>query len=144
MLEMHKPINSPISESVEIVKNRMKPKCLSIWEWINKIWYSCAQIILYSTENKLAKFTQHLSSIFGWKKAPIKFAQALSRVQLFSTPWTVTHQTPPSMGFSKQEYWSGLPCPSPGDLPSLKFFFFFFFVSARWKHSHWRTNIVWG
>ena len=32
-------------------------------------------------------------------------------------PWTVAHQAPPSMGFSRQEYWSGLPLPSPGDLP---------------------------
>ena len=32
-------------------------------------------------------------------------------------PWTVTYQTPPSMGFSRQEYWSGFPFPSPGDLP---------------------------
>ena len=60
----------------------------------------------------------------------------LSRVQLFATPWTVAYQAPPSMGFSKQEYWSGLPFlsssmgfsrqeywsglpfPSPGDLPN--------------------------
>ena len=41
----------------------------------------------------------------------------LIRVQLFVTPWTVALQAPPSMGFSKQEYWSGLPCPSLGDLP---------------------------
>ena len=34
------------------------------------------------------------------------------------TPWTVAHQTPPSMEFSRQEYWSGLPFPSPGDLPN--------------------------
>ena len=33
------------------------------------------------------------------------------------TPWTVAYQAPPSMGFSRQEYWSGLPFPSPGDLP---------------------------
>ena len=33
------------------------------------------------------------------------------------TPWTVAHQAPLSMGFSRQEYWSGLPFPSPGDLP---------------------------
>ena len=35
----------------------------------------------------------------------------------FVAPWTVSRQAPPSMGFSKQEYWSGLPFPSPGDLP---------------------------
>ena len=40
-----------------------------------------------------------------------------SRVQLFVTLWTIAHQAPLSMGFSRQEYWSGLPCPPPGDLP---------------------------
>ena len=40
-----------------------------------------------------------------------------SRVQLFATPWTIVLQAPPSMKFSKQEYWSGLSCPSPGNLP---------------------------
>ena len=39
------------------------------------------------------------------------------RVRLLATPWTVAHQTPLSMGFPRQEYWSGLPFPSPGDLP---------------------------
>ena len=39
-----------------------------------------------------------------------------SFVQLFATLWTVALQDPLSMGFSRQEYWSGLPCPSPGDL----------------------------
>ena len=41
----------------------------------------------------------------------------LSHVRLFATPWTVAHQAPLSLGFSRQEYWSGLPFPSPGDLP---------------------------
>ena len=40
-----------------------------------------------------------------------------SHGQRFATPWTVAHQAPPSMGFSRQEYWSGWPFPSPGDLP---------------------------
>ena len=40
-----------------------------------------------------------------------------SHIQLFVTPWTVTCQAPLSMGFFRQEYWSGLPCPPPGDLP---------------------------
>ena len=43
--------------------------------------------------------------------------RSLSRVRLFATPWTVASQAPPSMGFSRQECWSGLPFPSPGDLP---------------------------
>ena len=41
----------------------------------------------------------------------------LSHVQLFATPWTIANQAPLSMGFSRQEYWSGLPFPPPGDLP---------------------------
>ena len=41
----------------------------------------------------------------------------LSRVRLFETPWAIAHQAPPSMGFSRQEYWSGLSCPPPWDLP---------------------------
>ena len=41
----------------------------------------------------------------------------LSHVQLLESPWTVAHQAPLSVGFSRQEYWSGLPLPSPGDLP---------------------------
>ena len=45
--------------------------------------------------------------------------KSLSSVQLFATPWTVAHQAPPSMEFSRQAHWSGLPFPSPGDLPNL-------------------------
>ena len=43
--------------------------------------------------------------------------KSLSRVRLFATPWTLANQAPPSMGFSRQEYWSGVPLPSAGDLP---------------------------
>ena len=44
--------------------------------------------------------------------------KSLSRVRLFATPWTVAYQAPPSMEFSRQEYWSALTFPSPGDLPN--------------------------
>ena len=54
------------------------------------------------------------SSLSNLPKAKVK---SLSHVRLFATPWTVAYQAPPSMGFSRQEYWSGLPFPSPGDLP---------------------------
>ena len=42
--------------------------------------------------------------------------KSLSHVRLFATPWTVAYWAPPSMGFSRQEYWSGMPFPSPEDL----------------------------
>ena len=45
------------------------------------------------------------------------FFKSLSRVRLFVTPWTIAYQAPLSMGFPRQECWSGLPFPSPGDLP---------------------------
>ena len=54
---------------------------------------------------------QHIGSV---QKVKVK---SLSHVQLFGTPWTVAHQASMSMGFSRQEYWSGLPFHSPGDLP---------------------------
>ena len=44
--------------------------------------------------------------------------KSLSRVRLFATPWTVAYQASLSMGFSRQEYWSGLLFPSPGDIPN--------------------------
>ena len=47
------------------------------------------------------------------KKYEVSEVKSLSRVGLFATPWTVADQAPPSMGFSRQEYWSGLPFPSP-------------------------------
>ena len=42
--------------------------------------------------------------------------KSLSHVRLFATPWAIAYQALPSMGFSRQEYWGGLPFPSPGDL----------------------------
>ena len=55
-------------------------------------------------------------SAVSWVNARVK-VKPLSRVPLFETPWTVAHQAPQSMEFSRQEHWSGLPFPSPGDLP---------------------------
>ena len=53
----------------------------------------------------------------AWKwKVKVK---SLGRVRLFVTPWTAAHQAPPPMGFSRQEYWSGVPSPSPGKVVRL-------------------------
>ena len=58
----------------------------------------------------------------GCESWTIKKAESENEVSqscpTFCDRWTVAHQAPPSMGFSKQEYWSGLPFPSPGDLPN--------------------------
>ena len=48
----------------------------------------------------------------------VKETKSLSQVRVFVTPWTAAHQAPLSMGFSRQEYWGGVPFPSPGDFPN--------------------------
>ena len=67
----------------------------------------------------------------AWKwKVKVK---SLSRVQLFAIPWTAAYQAPPSMGFSRQEYWSGLPLPSPHESDTVGLFRLLF---SRWVVSH--------
>ena len=71
----------------------------------------------------------------------------LSHVRLFTTPWTVAYQAPPSLGLSRQEYWSGLPFPPPGDLPDPRIELMslsspalargFFTISATWEALGW-------
>ena len=66
------------------------------------------------TTEQFSRVGIHISFRQGGIQVKVK---SLSRVRLFATPWTVAYQASPSMGFSRQEYWSGLPFPSPGDLP---------------------------
>ena len=75
-------------------------------------------VLIFYLKKKKSKgdFSFYLKKIILVLKVKVK-VKSLSRVQLFATPWTVAHQAPPSMGFSRQEYWSGVPFPSPGDLP---------------------------
>ena len=89
-------------------------------KWINN------KDSLYSTGN----YIQYLIIMYNRKeheneyvyillKIQIDKVKSLSRFQLFVIQWTVAyHQAPPSMGFSRQEYWAELPFPSPGDLPN--------------------------
>ena len=68
------------------------------------------------------------SNVWKWKMK----VKSLSHVQLSVTPWTAAYQAPPSLGFSRQEYWSGLPFPSP------------MYESEKWKWSHWvMSNSQW-
>ena len=85
--------------------------------------------------------------LLQYMKGKVK-VKSLSRVQLLATPWAAAHQAPPSMGLSRQEYWSGVPLPSPvvvysfflniklGDIVVHTFYaycFFFFFVSLFYQ-----------
>ena len=66
------------------------------------------------TKDVICLFKRHKGNLLIGKEFRVK-VKSLSRVRLFETPWTVAHQVPLSMGFPRQEYWSGLPFPSPGD-----------------------------
>ena len=66
---------------------------------------------------KKAKWLSDEALQIAEKRREVK-VKLLSRVRLFATPWAVGYQPPPSMGFSRQENWSRLSFPSPGDLPN--------------------------
>ena len=83
-----------IAAPLTISKIWKQPKCPSLDEWIKEMWY------MYLQWNTCACVLSHFS-----------------HVQLFVTLQTVARQAALSMGFSRKEYWSGLPCPPPGDLP---------------------------
>ena len=74
--------------------------------WNSKVW-----IIWWSVVEQLPDMK------ICWSFTVCVGAQSLSHVWLFATQWTIACQAPLSMGFSRQEYWSGLPFPSPGYLP---------------------------
>ena len=70
-----------------------------------------------SQRNILPRFGCQFLLLYKEGEGCVCVCQSLSHLQLFVAPWTVTHQTLPSMEFSRQEYWSEQPFPSPGDLP---------------------------
>ena len=81
-------------------------------------------IVIYNLYNLLI-FSASLLSLGGSRSGQVLLKHSLKVNMLVSqscptlcAPWTVAHQAPLSMGFSRQEYWSGLPCPSPDDLPN--------------------------
>ena len=85
------------------------------------VWIPCGNRILYlEVKNthllEVEKLKGGLREI-GNDAGQLVKVKSLSHLKLFATPWTVAYQAPPSMGFSRQECWSGLPFPSPGDLP---------------------------
>ena len=72
------------------------------WEW-RSFWPKACNFLVHFNRTPGGSLSAWLSHF--------------SCVRLFMTPWTIAHQAPLSTGFSRWEYWSGLPCPSPGDLP---------------------------
>ena len=119
---------------------------LITWKSLSFCWENRTASLVF--DNDIALFRQKLGKtlinngsqyiIITWKNGSVNYAffpfslslsfthslpikpheSEITRVWLFVTPWTVAHQAPQSTGFSRQEYWSGLPFPSPGDLPN--------------------------
>ena len=91
--------------------------------WGGTWWWKTTDSIVYrETTNSMQKSSFqkiYISLSIDWfiNRFILLLLSHFSHVQLFVTPWTVVHQAPLSMGFSRQEYWSGLPCSPPGDLP---------------------------
>ena len=84
---------------------------------VGKSWARLSDFTFTFHFHALEKEMATHSSVFAWR---IPWTEdpgglPLSHVQLLATPWTAAHQAPPSMGFSRQEYWSGVPLPSPSE-----------------------------
>ena len=73
-------------------------------------WWATVHGVTKS-QTGLKQLSTHARKDYAFLECKVKWSR------LFATPWTVAYQAPPSMRFSRQEYWSGLPLPSPGDLP---------------------------
>ena len=98
------------------------PKIVYLVPWKKSTFrfqFSCAPgfgVFISQSRINYQLFNQlYIEHILCLKWSEVK---SLSRVWLFATPWTIAHQAPLSMGFSRQEYWNGLPFPSPGNLPN--------------------------
>ena len=93
---------------------------LGTWKWSTFLILRDYSHVIFSFWISFTKMcSKQLSILYNFSKFGILFvcALSLSHVQLFATLWTVVCQTPLSMWFSSQEYWSGVPFPPPGDLP---------------------------
>ena len=88
---------------------------LSIWlHYLN----ASAGFFIFIAACRILSYGKRILSCSMKDRVPCSgMLSCFSRVWLFVTPWTVTHQAHPPMGFSRQEYRSQLPCPPPGDLP---------------------------
>ena len=108
----------------------------------NKYWQGCEEKVtlkFYYWEYKLAQPQWETVLRFFRKTKNRTTVCVHSSFWLFSIPWTVAHWAPLSVGFPRQEYWSGLPFASPGDLPNLgvEWWLLLHLLHCRWILSHW-------
>ena len=108
----------PVGPSPQSLKGTLQnePEFQSLWLVTRRKWNSSSCSSTF--HSKLPASSLVISE--GWVACLVHvwMLGLFSRIQLCEAPWTVAHQAPLSMGFSRQEYWSGLPCPPPGDFPN--------------------------
>ena len=102
----------------------------------------CLLHLLYLVTTNLISFSMSFLVCFWGIFDPLNFVNSccttwsevklFSCVWLFATPWTVAYQAPPSLGFSRQEYWSGLPFPSPGVVQNSDLIFWYIPKWSTW------------
>ena len=95
---------------------KLKHSLVQGWCLVN-IWLIDKQFQNKGTKKVIILRTKGMNLKCWHFKYLYRLVKSLSHVRFFATLWTVAYQASPSMGFSRQEYWSGLPFPSPGDLP---------------------------
>ena len=120
-------IEAEIAHKVQGSGSTRSPHCQKseirvLWEDSREICQGCMNLLGGKKGQRLGciSFWNSLYECFSYKFIIMRLkmkVKSLSRVRLFATPWTAASQAPSSMGFSRQEYWSGLPFPS-GDLPN--------------------------
>ena len=86
--------------------------------WASKVGRCRLATYSSETDHTRPSISIHASCLAVLSSLKKRKCQSLSCTWLFATPWTVAHQAPLSRGFSRQEHWSGLSFPSPGDLPN--------------------------
>ena len=107
-----------MSKSGKLTWQSCHTSIISLWNFKKKKWFGGRLWVIW-TKSHLLSEDAHLTISWGPQHhfgacVCVCMLSHFSHVWLFATPWTVALQSPLSMGFSSQEYWSGLPCPSPG------------------------------
>ena len=97
------------NKQVSFLRKKEPQLCCQKKAVLSKTWWFKVEFLF-----RLTSLCRFFSGAVCLPKGKLK---SFSHVQLFAASWTVAHQAPPSVEFSRQEYWSGLPFPSPGDLP---------------------------
>ena len=89
-----------------------------LFQWVGSS-HQVAKVLEFQLQHPSSENSELISFTIDWfdLRLCVRILSCFSHVQLFATLWTVACQAALSMGFSRQEYWSGLPCPPPGDLP---------------------------